>query len=250
MTALAAGGERAGPRPLRILLSAGFWRAVGYLASYPVAGACLFATATAAVLAGAVLALFTFGLPLVVGTAWIVRGCAQVERGRAAILDEPVPYAYREVTDSGMAAHVRTRCTDPAFLRDCAALIPLFPVLLVLDLLALLTWLVPLAGLSLPLWYETLGAQAPLGAGTLPVALAVALISLPLSLLTPHAVVAGARLHLSVARAVLRPPADPLARAKNVLDRPGPLGTWEHSASHAPSSDRGLHERESGRTGR
>lgn len=213
--------------PLRTLLSPGPWTAVGYLASYVLAGSLLFAVATTAVVVGTVAGLFTFGLPMLIGTAWVVRGCAQVERGRAVLAaDEPIPYNYREIEETSLFSHIRARCADPAFLRDVAYLVLLFPFLFVLDALALGLWLLALAGISLPLWYSAPADGVKVGhlwVDTLPEALAVSAASVVLFLVASQLVVPAARLHLAVATAVLRPPRDPLAEAKAMLADPGPL---------------------------
>ena len=58
---------------------------------------------------------------------------------------------------------------------------------------------------------------------TLPKALLTAAACLVLFLIFNYVLVATARVHALVARAVLRAPADPLAAAKDVLAQPGPL---------------------------
>lgn len=243
----------------RLPSSAATWLAVGYLASYPLVGGSLFALATAAFLGGVALSLFSVTVPLIIGSVWAIRLCAQVERGRAALVDRPIPYRYSEVTESGLPAHIRTRCTDPAIARDCAYLILLFPPLLVLDLFALAVWLVCLGCLTLPLWYRALdvsggvaGEDGVLGwVHTLPGALAVALVALLLLPFAARLLLAAARLHLIVAQAVLRPPCDPLAEAKAVLDRPGPLsdmpGGRPTSTSTEPTENGEIHALSTGR---
>ncbi|MFE7558232.1 sensor domain-containing protein [Kitasatospora sp. NPDC057500] len=217
---------------VRLPLSSAPWLAAGYLAGYPLVGGALFAVATAAFLGGVVLSQLTVTVPLIIGSAWIIRGCAQVERGRAAfLLGQPIPYRYDEVTEPGLPAHIRTRCADPAIARDCAYLILLFPPLLALDLFALAAWLVCLGGLTLPLWYPAMDISGSvIGPGgrlacihSLPGALALALVALLLLPFVARLLLAAARLHLTVAQAVLRPPPDPLAEVKAVLHRPGPL---------------------------
>ncbi|MFI5551126.1 sensor domain-containing protein [Streptomyces sp. NPDC051738] len=185
--------------------------------------------ATAAFVARVVLSQFTVTVPVIICSVWVIRGYAQVERGRAALVDRPIPYRYREVTEPGLPAHIRTRCADPAFTRDCAYL--LFPPLLVLDLFALVVWLGCLGCLTLPLWYPAIGVSGSVAGKdgvlgrvhTLPGALALALAALVLLPFAARLLLVTARLHLTVAQAVLRPPSDPLAEAKGVLDRPGPL---------------------------
>ncbi|MER5513314.1 sensor domain-containing protein [Streptomyces sp. NPDC048254] len=259
MTRPAPGRLRPPASLVRLPLSAAPWLAAGYLAGYPLVGGALFAVATAAFLGGVVLSQFTVTVPLLVGLVWVIRGCAQVERGRAALVDRPIPYRYSEVTEPGLPAHIRTRCADPAIVRDCAYLILLFPPLLVLDLFALVIWLLSLGCLTLPLWYRATDVSGRLAGEdgmlawvhTLPGALALALVALVLLPFAARLLLATARLHLTVAQAVLRPPGDPLAEAKGVLDRPGPLsavpgglrtGTptepTENGESHEPNTGR------------
>ncbi|MDT9684968.1 sensor domain-containing protein [Streptomyces sp. TRM76323] len=228
--------------PLRMLVSAAPWRATAYLAGYVVAGSAFFAVATAAVLVGVVFSQLTVTVALTIGSVWVVRCCAQVERGRAALVDAPIPYAYQEVTEPGLVGHLKARCTDPAFYRDCCYLILLHPFLLLLDALALAVWLTLLAGVSLPLWFWAvdsrqadgsfadgvrIGRSDGTGPGiwidTWPAALTASAVFLALAAYASYAVVAAARLHLTVAHTLLRPPPDPLAEAKRVLAAPGPL---------------------------
>ncbi|MEU6612395.1 sensor domain-containing protein [Streptomyces parvus] len=245
----------------RLPLSAAPWLASGYLVSYLVAGSALFAVATAALLVGMVASQLTVTVPLLIVSVWVIRGCAQVERGRARLMDKPIPYAYQDVTEPGLPAHIKARCADPAIVRDCAYLILLFPLLLLLDLLALAVWLVPLAGLTLPLWYESVAASGGTAGrigtvvpvDTLPGALVVAAVAAALLPVAARAVVSAAQLHLTVARAVLRPPADPLEQVKGVLARPGPLALvpspTRTRTSTASTPDRESHESHTGRLG-
>ncbi|MFI9644811.1 sensor domain-containing protein [Streptomyces sp. NPDC052040] len=244
---------------VRLPLSAAPWLAAVYLASYPLVGGALFVVATAALLGGVVFSQLTVTVPLIVGFVWVIRGCAQVERGRAALVDRPIPYHYSEVTEPGLPAHIRTRCTDPAFARDCACLILLFPPLLVLDLFALVVWLVSLGCLTLPLWYWAIDVSgSPTGEGdmlapvsTLPGALSLALAALVLLPFAARLLLATARLHLTVAEAVLRPPRDPLADVKGVLLRPGPLSAaptgLRTCTPTEPTENRESHEPNTGR---
>ncbi|MER7702103.1 sensor domain-containing protein [Kitasatospora sp. NPDC097605] len=235
-----------GAGPLSTLFSAAPWRAAGYLAGYLVAAPGLFAVSLLAVLAGAVLSLFSFTVLLVSGSAWVLRCCAQVERGRAVLVADPIPYRYRDSAGLDLTARLRTRLGDAAVGRDCAYLVLLFPPLLLLDAAALLVWLVLLAGVSLPLWFRAVdsthadGTVAPgvrigpsadgpaLWLDTWPAALGAAVLCLLLAALWSRPLVAAARLHLLVARTLLRPPTDPLAAARRVLAEPGPLARLRH----------------------
>ena len=149
-------------------------------------------------------------------------------------------------------ARVRTSWRDPATWRDVAYLIGLWPLLFILDTVVLTVWLTLLAGITLPAWYwaprgnvglgyanstpihgVTLGyfPHGPLGPGgwglyvdTLPKALLAAAVFLVAFLLFSYVLVLTARAHAWIASSVLRAPSDPLAPAKEVLARPGPLG--------------------------
>jgi hypothetical protein len=256
---MSTAGGRSGSRltyrrnPLRLAVSGGLWRSAWYLLGYVfVVGWLLFAAAFSAVTTAAVLAVTVAGIPLLTATAAVLRGCANVERGRLRqVFTEPVRGRYEPVAGQGIMARARIRWQDRATWRDLAYLIGLWVPLAVLDTVVLAVWLSFLAGVTVPAWYwaptgtgvigYTNGIarhglafgyfpHGPHGAGakgifvdTLPSALLVAAIFLILFLLFNYVLVATARAHASVARALLRAPADPLAEAKDVLARPGPI---------------------------
>lgn len=240
--------------PLRLLFSASPWLAVGYLAVYVfVTGWVLFSVALTATVTAAGFAITLAGIPLLAAAAGVLRGCANIERGRLRrMLPGPVCGGYREVTRPGIVAQVRTRWHDTATWHDVAYLIGLWLPLFVLDTMVFSIWLTLLAGITLPAWYWAPRGDAGLGyvsgtrvhgvvlgyfphgpngpghAGlyvdTLPKALLAAAVFLVLFLLFNYVLVITARAHVRIARSLLRAPADPLAEAKEVLDLPGPLG--------------------------
>jgi hypothetical protein len=235
--------------PLRQAVSASTWRAAWFLFAYLVAGWLLFSAVLTAGIVAITLAITLAGIPLLIATAAVVRGCASGERWRLrGVLREPVRGGYRDVTGLGMFARVRARWTDPAVWRDLAYLGGLFPVLWALDLAVLTIWLTLIGLVTLPAWYWASeqkfasgrtyhgvqfgyfphGPHGPGGVGffvdTLPKAIIAAVVFGALSLLFQYVVVRTARLHARIAGALLRAHADPLAEAKEVLGRPGPLG--------------------------
>ena len=243
------------PNPLRQALSGSTWRAVSFLAVYVfVAGWLLFAVAFTATVTAAVFLITLAGIPLLVGAAGVLHGCAATERARLRpVLAGPVAGGYRQVTGRGIIAQVRTRWRDPATWREVAYLIGLWPLLFALDTVVLSVWLTLLAGVTLPAWYwaprgnvglsYTAGGvpvhgvalgyfpHGPDGPGswglyvdTLPRAFATAACFLVAFLLFNYVLVLTARAHTRVAAALLRAPADPLAPVKEVLAHPGPLG--------------------------
>lgn len=240
--------------PLRLLVSAGLWRAVWYLAGYVFAiGWVLFAAGFTAAVTGAVFAITLAGIPLLIAAAEVLRWCANVERDRLSkVRSAPVSGGYRPVTGVGLIARAKAYWQDPATWRDTAYLIGLWGPLFILDTAVLAIWLALLACVTLPVWYwaprgnagwgytstTTIhgvplgyfphGPNGPAGVGlyvdTLPKALLAAAIFAAAFLLFSYVVVLTARAHAAIARAVLRAPADPLAEAKEVLTGPGPLG--------------------------
>jgi len=161
-----------------------------------------------------------------------------------------------------MMAQVRVRWRDPATWRDIAYLLGLWPPLYALDVIVFTIWLTMLAGVTLPAWYwaptgsagigYVNGAQAhgvalgyfphgPHGHGavglyvdTLPKALLAAACFLVLFLLFNYVIVAMARAHARIARALLRPPANPLAAAREVLAGPRTLGPLKTQIGNGP----------------
>jgi len=245
---------RLGANPVGLLLSPAPWAAAWYLFAYLLTGTLLFAAVLTATATAAVLCITLAGLPLLVAAAAVTRGCATTERARLRVVcRDRVTSRYRPVTQPGLIAGLKTRWTDPALWRDLAYLLALYAPLLALDAATLAIWLAIVAGITLPLWYRyphqafTVGVNGgPSGSAhgvqlgyfphgphgphawglyvdTLPKALAVAAVCLVLFLLFNYVLVAAARAHACVARALLRPPQDPLRKAKEVLRSPGPI---------------------------
>jgi len=240
--------------PIRLAVSGETWRSAGYLLGYVVTGWVLFAIVLTAVVTATVLTITVAGIVLLIAAGAVARGCANFERARLRTIDqEPVEGRYRQVTGSGLMARLRTQWHDPATWRDIAYLVGLFAPLMVLDLAVVTIWLVFLAGITLPIWYwaprQTFGFGVNSGSAhgvqfgyfpngphghpgyglyvdTLPKAFLAAAICLVLFLLFNYVLVATARLHAKVARALLSPQEDPLREAKEVLDRPGPLSNF------------------------
>lgn len=253
----------AGRDPVRLVLSGTPWRAAGYLAVYVfVTGWVLFAVAFTAAVTALAFAVTIAGIPLMTAAAEAMRGCANVERVRLShVLSGPVHGRYRPVT-GGLIAQATARWRDPATWRDFAYLVGMWVPLFILDTVVLTVWLALLGMITVPLWYwapSGTGAHGYSGSGpmvhgvalgyfphgpyghgavgvfigTLPSALVAAAVCLVLFLLFNYVLVATARAHAVVTRALLSPPADPLAPAREVLDQPGPLGELRATASIA-----------------
>jgi hypothetical protein len=238
--------------PIGLVFSASLWRAAGYLFSCLIVGTLLFAVALTTSMLALVLGITVAALPLLVAAAAVIRGCASVERfmlrqvfTRPVISDYPVP------PGGGLWRQARARWGQGATWRDLGYLVGLWAPLFALDVAVFTLWATFLAGVVLPLWYSQAkgvcvgycngpsvsgvligdyphGPHVPGDHGlyvhSLSTALLVAAGCVILFLLFNYVLVATARLHAQVARALLRRPADPLAPAKAVLAGPSPLG--------------------------
>ncbi len=240
--------------PAGLLLSPAPWAAAWYLFGYLVTGTVLFAVVLTLTTTAVVLSWTLVGLPLLVAAAAVVRGCAGTERARLRVAcGDRVSGRYRPVTRPGLLAQISTRWQDPQLWRDLAYLLGLYAPLLALDSAVLYVWLTLLAGVTSPAWYQYArntcigycpagsakgimlgsfphGPHGPGAAGlyvdSLPTALLLAAICLAAFVLFSYVLVATARLHAAIARALLRPPEDPLKEAKELLRRPGPLSRF------------------------
>jgi hypothetical protein len=235
--------------PLRMFFSAGPWSATAYLGSYLVVSGVLFSFSVTSVALAGPLTFVWLGLPLLVGAAGVIRGCAAFERLRALLVGARVTSDYRQVARPGLMAQLRTRWSDPAMGRDCTYLMLLFVPLLVLDTVAFAIWVGCAGMITLPLWYWSIphtwddtgthdhGVELgylPHGphmsdggfgvwVGSLPAALVAAAVFFVLACLAAYLVVGVARAHLGAVRNLLGPYRDPLAPARRVLDGAGPL---------------------------
>jgi hypothetical protein len=245
--------------PVRLVFSATLWRAAGYLGCYLLVSGFLFSIALTASVTALGLIITVVGAPLLIAAAAVVHGSAAVERGMLGMVySRRIRVAEPERQPvQGMWAKTRAAWGSRTW-REAALLLGLWVPLYVLDFAVLLIWLVFLAGILLPFWYWApthtclgycvsnaargveLGSfpHGPHGPGahglyvdTLPKALLAAAGFAILFLIFNYVLVLTARMHARVARAVLAPPADPLAEAREVLTRPGPLGSFSQTGN-------------------
>jgi hypothetical protein len=229
-------------------LSARVWRSAWYLLCYQLLCGLLFTASFTAAVVAASLSITLAGIPLLIAASSVIRGCATLERARLRLIfPGRLHVSYLKPTRPGLFAAAATRWKDPATWHELGYLVGMFVPLAILNTVVLYIWIVLLAGVTLPIWYwapvnhyphglTVHGVQlgnfpnGPSGHGavgiyidTLPKALLAAVISLILFALFSNVLVATARAHAVAARALLRAPEDPLAQAKEVLNRPGPL---------------------------
>lgn len=223
-------------------------RSAWYLLAYQLLGWALCAVALAVAAGAAGLAVTIAGFPLLIAAAATIRGCANVERARLTrILPGRVETGYRVASRPGLVANAAVRWKDPATWRDIGYLIGMFLPLVILGAVVFSVWLTIVAGVTIPIWYWAPvqhyahgltvhgiqlgyfpnGPHGPGGHGvyiqTLPAALLTAVICAVLLIPASMLLVVTARAHATVARSLLSAPKDPLAPAKQTLERPGPL---------------------------
>jgi len=252
-------GDPARRDPVRLLLSGAPWKAAVFLIGYLLTSGVLAAIALGAAFTGALFAVTVAGLPVLIAASGAIRFAAGAERKRLRrVLAGPVHGGYREPAGTGLVARARACWQDQAIWRNLAYLAGLWAPLAALDLLVLTVW-VSLLGLVLaPVWYRFStqdlahgatahgiqlgyfpnGPHGPGGHGlyitTLPQAFAATACALVVFLLFNYVLVATARMHVVVARNLLRPPGDPLAEARSVLTGPRPLGPLRAAFGNAP----------------
>jgi hypothetical protein len=238
--------------PIGLVFSASLWRAAAYLLSYLLVSGVLFAIALTSITVALVLSITIVAIPLLIGAAFVIRGCAEFERIHLRqAFAEPVRGYYRPPDGNGLWRQARARWGEGTTWRDLAYLLGLWPVLFALDAAVFALWAIFLAGVALPLWYSHAkgvcvgycngpsvsgvligdyphGPHVPgdhgLWVHSLSTAFLVEAGFVILFLLFNYVLVATARLHAQVARALLQRPSDPLASARAVLAGPSPLG--------------------------
>ncbi len=235
--------------PVRLVFSSSLWRAAGFLVGYLVLSGLLFSVALTVATTAAALSFTLVGIPLAIAAAAVVHWCACLERVRLRpLFDQPVLPSYRPLPDRGLFAQAKACWRDRSTWREAAYLVGLFAPFLALDTVVVALWAWFLSWITLPFWYWApwldfhgrrihgyqLGFYFPHGpdgpgtigvfVDTLPKALIVAAVGVIAFVLFNYVLVATARMHARVARALLRPPVDPLQAVKTVATGPGPLG--------------------------
>jgi len=234
--------------PLRMAFSSGVWASAWYLFSYMILGTVLFSTILTLTVTSAALVVIWAGLPLLIGTAYFIRGCVVLERGRTrAVVPEGLPALAPMPTADGFFANVKAAWKDRVTLRGLVYFTTLWLPLFALGTAVFAIWLTFLGLVTLPIWYRYIpfdfdgqvihgvawgyfphGPHGKGGVGfwigsdlSAAVAAAVALV---LFLAWNYVLVATARVHATAVRSVVAGH-DPLASARRVLETPGPLST-------------------------
>jgi signal transduction histidine kinase len=157
---------------------------------------------------GGGLAITLIGLPILVGTMYAWIGGAKAERWRVGVmLREKIRDPYKPVpAGSSFWQHIWIRIKDGHTWLDLLYLFLLFPIGIAEFVIATVVVSFPLSFVTMPFWYW-IGDDPSFGPGwdvsSLPAALAVALVGIPLLLLMPYILVGIGRGHAHLAKALL-----------------------------------------------
>ena len=153
------------------------------------------------------LAILIVGLPVVIGSAYVIRWTAELDRRNAALVfGRPVRGAYRSHRGRSLGGRVLAVLRDPQVWRDLAWLITHSVLGFAFGTLAI-TLVASVAGLAaLPLWYWSIPDGVEFGiwnVHSLPWALVTAVLAVPAWLVTVWLLRGMAKLHASLAAELL-----------------------------------------------
>jgi signal transduction histidine kinase len=192
--------------PFRLLVSAEPWLAWLFMILSFAVGLFWFVVLVVLIATGAGLAVTLVGLPLLAGTLILWTYGARLERFRVnSILGTHITNPYRPLPEGSNWVRFKARALDPYTWLDLLYLFLLFPIGIAEFVIAITSVSIVGGMLKMPLYYH-------IGSGpdfftrqidTLPEALAVALLGLPLLLLVPYVLVGVGRGHAWFARMLL-----------------------------------------------
>ncbi|MBM7491386.1 signal transduction histidine kinase [Micromonospora luteifusca] len=127
--------------------------AMAYLVSSIVAGFVGLLWSLAIILGVGLLSITLAGGPAFLGTAWVTRRLADLERHRAGwVLGSAIPAPYLPIEGATVQQRVSAVATQPATWRDLAWLVVLFPLGLAGGIAAIVATVVDLAAVVAPAW--------------------------------------------------------------------------------------------------
>ncbi|GAA1975038.1 hypothetical protein GCM10009838_38830 [Catenulispora subtropica] len=241
--------------PLRMAFSAGVWASAWYLFGYLIIGTVVFSTVTTMAATSVSLVIVWAGLPLLIGTAYFIRGCVVMERGRArSVVPEGLPAMEPMGAADGFFANLKASWQDRVTQRGLVHFIVLYVPLFALSTVVFAIWLSFLGMITLPIWYRYLPydfdgqrihgmawgyfPHGPHGKDAIGIwigsdlsAAVAAAVALVLFLAWNYVLVATARVHATAIRVVVTG-RDPLSAARRMLETPGPLSTAAAAPHH------------------
>ena len=179
-------------------------RDVAYLTLGLATSVLAFGVWVAALTLSLTLAILIVGIPVIIGSAYVMRWTAELDRQNAALVfGRPVRGHYRSHRGGSLGTRVLKTLRDPQVWRDLAWLIThsivgfafgVLAVVLVGNVIGLATlpiyyWAIPDGGMEFGLWQ----------AGSLPIAIASAFLAIPLAWIAVWVIRGMAKLHASLA---------------------------------------------------
>ena len=232
--------------PIRMMFSGGVWASAWYLFSSLIVCLALFCVVTTITITSGALVIIWAGLPLLIGTAYFIRGCVVMERGRVrVVVPEGLPALPPVQTAEGFFPTLKAVWKDRITQRGLTHFTVLGLPLFLLDTVVWTIWVSLLGTITVPIWWRYVpqdydgrhlhGLQfgyfphGPHSKGAVGFfigsdlsATVAAVAGLVLVLAWNYVLVATARVHANSVRAVVAG-RDPMAAARRVLEAPGPL---------------------------
>lgn len=148
-------------------------------------------------------AVLIIGLPVIIGSAYVMRWTAELDRRNAALVfGRPVRGHYRSHRGRSLGTRVLNTVRDPQVWRDLAWLITHSIVGFAFGVIAI-SLVASVAGVAaLPVWYWSIPDGVEFGlwnVNSLPVAIASAFLAVPLAWTTVWVLRGMAKIHASLA---------------------------------------------------
>ena len=153
------------------------------------------------------LAILIIGLPVVIGSAYVIRWTAELDRLNAALVfGRPVRGAYRSHRSGSFLGRVLAVLRDPQVWRDLAWLITHSVLGLAFGMIAIALVAGTLGLATLPLWYWSIPGGVDSGIwniDSLPWAISAAFLAIPAGFITAWVLRGMAKFHASLAAELL-----------------------------------------------
>jgi signal transduction histidine kinase len=133
------------------------WRELAYLQLGGLTSIVAFVVFVTGVSAGLGLLVTLIGFPILLATAFAIRGIAWLERHRAALVfREPIEQRYRRPDRPGVLQRAKSVAVDPQTWKDAGWMIVLSVVGFACWVTAIVLWVVPLWAVTLPIYWWAL----------------------------------------------------------------------------------------------
>ncbi|MCO5177953.1 MAG: sensor histidine kinase [Thermomicrobiales bacterium] len=190
--------------PLRLLFSSETWRSFGFILLTFILGLFWFIVLVTLLSTGIATVVTLVGIPLLAGTMLLWIWGARVERMRFnSMLGERIMDPYAPLPDGGLWDKLKVRLRDQHVWLDLLYLFILFPIGLIQFVIAI-TWMsIAFSMITAPSWFWVNEASSGWTINTLPEAIGVAMVGIPVLLALPYIIIGMVRAHAWLARHLL-----------------------------------------------